>query len=166
MRDQNTFNEEERFYGRANDLVDRNSGKLEVLEAYAEYSFWKAIFGSWPGVFIIGLSMMGFFDPKSPFVHFFHFSPAKTIVILLFLMFLSMLSKPLNIIAFLLVFTGAGFGLYLVSPAWFWFVIVMGIFLVFAVVLYLIFDILKIPSTVTVVVVATLAIFVITIYIS
>jgi hypothetical protein len=61
MRNQ-LIGEEEIFYQKANEFVDRNHQELELGEAYAKFYFWKSVWGSVPGQLALALSVIGLYN--------------------------------------------------------------------------------------------------------
>jgi len=53
------MSEQEKFYHEANDFIDRNRLELQLGEAYAKFSFWRAIWTSKLGQLVIVLALLG-----------------------------------------------------------------------------------------------------------
>jgi hypothetical protein len=55
------MSEQEKFYHQANEFIDRNRVELPLGEAYAKFSFWRAIWTSAPGQLVLVLAILGLF---------------------------------------------------------------------------------------------------------
>ena len=54
-----SMSEQEKFYHEANEFIERNRLELQLGEAYAKFSFWRAVFGSKPGQIVFMLALLG-----------------------------------------------------------------------------------------------------------